>query len=125
MAAALEILGVTENRYSGIPTIRRAMDEYGLREPEFLEERGGFAVKFYKEQKHAAVRSLEQNEEVKNLILFCQTPRTRKKICEYLELSSVTYAIQRHVMPLVEEGLIHLSIPEKPSSQKQLFYSKK
>lgn len=49
---------------------------------------------------------------------------TRKEICDYLGLSSVTYAIQRHVMPLVKEGLIYLSIPEKPGSQKQLFYRK-
>lgn len=125
LAAALEVLGVTENRYSGIPTIRRAMDAYGLREPEFLEERGSFVVRFYKEPKSNAVQMREQNEEVKNLILFCQTPRTRKEICDYLGLSSVTYAIQRHVMPLVKEGLIHLSIPEKPGSQKQLYYSKK
>lgn len=125
LATALEVLGVTENRYSGIPTIRRAMDEYGLRDPEFLEERGNFVVRFYKEQKNAAVQELEQDEEVKNLILFCQTPRTRKEICDYLGLSSVTYAIQRHIMPLVEKGFIHLSIPEKPSSQKQLYYSKK
>jgi len=123
LAAALEVLGITENRYSGIPTIRRAMDEYGLREPEFLEERGSFVVRFYKEPVNKAGRMLEQNDEVKNLLLFCKTPRTRKEICDYLGLSSVTYAIQRHVMPLVEEGLIRLSIPEKPSSQKQLYYS--
>lgn len=124
LAAALEILGVTENRYSGIPTIRRAMDAYDLREPEFLDERGSFLVKFYKEPKKKISLAAEQNEDIKNLILFCRTPRTRKEICGYLGLSSVTYAIQRHIMPLVEQGLIHLSIPEKPSSQKQLYYSK-
>lgn len=124
LAAALEVLGVTENRYSGIPTIRRAMDAYDLREPEFLDERGSFIVKFYKEPKKKISLAAEQNEDIKNLILFCRTPRTRKEICDYLGLSSVTYAIQRHIMPLVEQGLIHLSIPEKPSSQKQLYYSK-
>lgn len=124
LAAALEVMGVTENRYSGIPTIRRAMNEYGLREPEFLEERGSFVVRFYKEPEKEAVQTSEQSEEIKNLILFCKTPRTRREICDFLGLTSVTYAIQRHVMPLVEQGLIQLSIPEKPGSQKQLFYSK-
>ena len=64
-----------------------------------------------------------ENDEVKNLLLFCRTPRTRREIAEYLGLSSITYAIQRHVMPLVEKGLIHLSIPEKPGSSKQLYFS--
>lgn len=124
LAAALEILGVTENRYSGIPTIRRAMAAYGLREPEFLDERGSFVVRFYKGQGRGKGQMAEQSEEVKNLLLFCRTPRTRKEVCEYLGLSSVTYAIQRYIDPLVEKKLIYLSIPEKPSSPKQLYYSR-
>ena len=48
LASALEVLGITENRYSGIPTIRREMEKYHLREPVFLDERGNFAVIFYK-----------------------------------------------------------------------------
>lgn len=120
LASALEVLGITENRYSGIPTIRREMENYNLKEPEFLEERGSFIVKFYKESK---AESVDMPEGVEDLILFCKTPRTRKEICEYLGLSSTTYAIQTHVMPLVKSGKIHLSMPDKPSSAKQLYYS--
>ena len=123
LALALEILGVTENRYSGIPTIRRAMEEYGLREPEFSDQRGSFVVRFYREPEKKASVSDPQYEDVKNLLLFCRTPRTRKEICEYLGLTSVSYAIGRHVMPLVEQGMMSMSIPEKPKSQRQLFYT--
>lgn len=124
LATALEVMGITENRYSGIPTIRRAMEQYGLKEPEFQDKRGSFIVKFYKEAKSKKELAEIENKDVKNLILFCKTPRTRKEICEFLGLSSVTYAIQKHVMPLVEQGYINLSIPDKPKSQKQLYYSK-
>ena len=34
LVAALEVMGITENRYSGIPTVRREMQEYGLREKQ-------------------------------------------------------------------------------------------
>lgn len=122
LASGLEVLGITENRYSGIPTIRKEIERYGLHEPEFLDERGNFVVKFYKEIKPKTME-LNESEEVKNLILFCKTPRTRKEICEYLGLSSVTYAIQTHIMPLVEAGKIKLSIPDKPKSPKQLYFS--
>ena len=122
IATELEVLKVTENRYSGIPTIRRAMQEYGLPQPEFLEERGSFIVKLYKYGENI---SSIQNENSKNneLVLFCKIPRTRTEICEFLGLSSVTYAIQTHVMPLVEQGILKMSIPDKPKSPKQLFYS--
>ena len=64
-----------------------------------------------------------EEKEDKELVLFCRIPRTRKEICEYLGLNSITYAIQTHVMPLVEKGIIKMSIPDKPKSPKQLFYS--
>lgn len=121
IASELEVLKITENRYSGIPTIRRTMHEYNLRQPEFLDERGSFVVKLYK-YKEENNSVLPEEIENNNLILFCKTPRTRKEICDYLGLNSVTYAIQTHVMPLVERGLIKMSISDKPKSPKQLFY---
>lgn len=121
LALALETMRVTENRYSGIPTIRREMEKYKLREPKFADERGSFIVTFYKDGD--VVKDEPELEGVNNLLIFCKTPRTRKEICEYLGLSSVTYAIQTHVMPLVESGKIKMTNPEKPKSSKQLFYS--
>lgn len=123
LASALEAMGITENRYSGIPTIRNAMAAYGLKEPEFLDERGSFIVKFYKETVVKPVNEDTENENVHNLIMFCKTPRTRKEISDYLGLTSAAYAIQTYVRPLVEKGVIKMSIPEKPRSPKQLYYS--
>ena len=79
-------------------------------------------MKLYKYEK-AEQREKAENTDENGLILFCKTPRTRKEICEYLGLSSITYAIQTHVMPLVETGVIKMSKPDKPQSPKQLFYS--
>ncbi|MBQ4322383.1 MAG: putative DNA binding domain-containing protein, partial [Clostridia bacterium] len=51
IAVAMELMNKTENRYSGIPTMYREMKAAGLPAPEFLSERGQFAVCFRKEFK--------------------------------------------------------------------------
>lgn len=121
LASALETLRITENRYSGIPTIRKEMEKYNLKEPKFADERGSFIVTFYKADQ--IPKTEPEIESINNLLIFCKTPRTRKEISEYLGLSSVTYAIQTYVMPLVESGMLKMTNPEKPRSSKQLFYS--
>lgn len=122
IASELEVLKITENRYSGIPTIRRTMQEYELPEPVFADERGTFIVKLFKYgTKQDTVGEI--SEEIKELLQYCKTPRTRKELCDYLGMNSITYAIQTKVMPLVEKGLIKMSIPDKPKSPKQLYYS--
>lgn len=119
LASALETLGITENRYSGIPTIRMEMEKYNLRQPEFLDERGSFIVKLYKESKND-YEDMSNDEETNNLIVFCKTPRTRKAICDYLGLNSVTYAIQTYVNPLVEE----LEIDAYGECEKMTYYNR-
>lgn len=121
LASALETLRITENRYSGIPTIRKEMEKYNLKEPKFADERGSFIVTFYKADR--IPKTEPEIESINNLLIFCKTPRTRKEISEYLGLSSVAYAIQTYVMPLVESGMLKMTNPEKPRSSKQLFYS--
>ena len=118
LATALETLGKTENRYSGIPTIYKAMRENNLSDPVFADERGSFIVRLYKTQRGAAEKNYS---EYKSLVEFCAIPRSRKEISEYLGLSSMTYAISRHVAPLIEQGVIKMTIPERPSSSKQRF----
>ena len=116
LALALEVLDITENRYSGIPTIRREMKAYNLVPAEFSDERGNFIVKFYK-------KTLENSTEENDLVEFCRTPRSRKEISEFLKIKSVAYAMKRYVQPLIESGKIKLTIPDTPKSTQQKYYS--
>ncbi|MDO4721497.1 MAG: ATP-binding protein [Peptostreptococcaceae bacterium] len=124
LATALEVLGITENRYFGIPTIKKELNKYGLPEPEFADQRGQFSVKFYKAKDEENLGAVsEEDEEAIRLIQFCKTPRTRKEIAAHLGISSVSYAIQTYVMPLIQAGKIKMSLPDKPRSPKQMYYS--
>ena len=119
LATMAEALLHAENRYSGIPTIRREMKQAGLPEPVFQNRRNEFVVILYngegeKENRTAAA-------EPKDLLDFCRTPRTRKGIAEYLGLSSVSYAITTYVQPLVEAGKLRMTIPDKPKSTHQTY----
>ncbi len=124
LASALEVMGIAENRYSGIPTIMREMDRAGLTEPKFYSERGSFSVKFFNKK----VEDITWNTDTKkitdrDLIRFCATPRSRNEITEFLGLTTNYYAMQSYVLPLVEKGLLKMTIPEKPKSRNQKYVS--
>lgn len=123
LVTAMETMGKTENRYSGIPTIRYAMKQAGLAEPEFSDLRGEFSVTLYNtavatEQGHAMVESCIDE---KGLIEFCRIPRTRSEIAGYLNITSEQYAYRRYVSPLIQAGRIIMTIPDKPRSRNQRF----
>ena len=129
MVTAMEVLEQTENRYSGIPRIRHAMAELSLPEPVFSDRRGTFTVTLYNQREVARQEREERAEEKpqdtaydpKGLLVFCQEPRTRKEVVEYLEISSAQYALHKYLDPLVKCGAIRLTIPEKPKSPKQKY----
>jgi len=124
LANMLEAMGVVENRYSGIPTIQRELRNAGLPAPEFRDSRGQFSVTFHN-GKTEQVISGERNEPTveEKLLAFCVVPRTRKEIAEMLGLTTNYYVMQNYVLPLVERGLLRMTMPDKPRSRYQQFVS--
>ena len=123
LAVMAETLTAAEHRYSGIPTMRRAMKEHGLPEPKFENRRNEFVVTFYNslplenEDEHISISTPN------HLLDFCSTPRSRQEIAEYLGVKTVFYAMQHYVKPFLESGQLAPTIPEKPKSRNQKYYT--
>ena len=66
----------------------------------------------------------EEDEKEKKIIAFCKTPRTRAEIMDFLELTDRKNFRERYLNPLLNKGKIFMTMPDKPSSPKQKYYSK-
>ncbi len=128
IVTAMETIGRTENRYSGIPTIRYAMERLSLPDPVFLDMHGSFRVTLYNRSAENVApddkvdrRYEEEAGDEKNLVEFCLTPRSRSEIAAYIGIPSVQYALRRYLEPLVNAGRILMTNPGTPRSRKQKY----
>ena len=122
LAVMAETLTDSENRYSGIPTIRREMEAYGLPAPVFENRRDEFVVTLYNTPVATDTTTSSTNT-ADTLLDFCKTPRSRKEIADFLKLKTTTYAMQRYVTPLLESGKLKMTNPEHPGSRTQKYYA--
>lgn len=119
LANMLELLDITENRYSGIPTIRTEFRNAGLPAPIFSVRHGEFSV--------VLNNNIYQSEGIKRhgnmqdeILSFCDIPRTRAELIAFTGMSRY-YTMSSIVQPLVDAGTLKLTIPEKPKSPKQKY----
>ena len=122
LATMTEEITSAENRYSGIPTMRRAMKEAGLPEPVFENRRNEFVVTFYNSSKD---RPNNTECEDFSLLEFCETPRTKHEIADFLGIKTTFYVMSHYVKPLLESGQMKMTMPDKPQSSKQKYYTVK
>ena len=121
LAVMAEELTGAENRYSGIPTIRRAMADYGLPEPVFENRRNEFVVILYNQAAAEAAAEHGEQADAPDLLAFCKTPRSRQEIANYLGIKTVFYAMSHYVQPLLRSGQLAMTLPESPKSRKQRY----
>lgn len=114
LANMLELLNITENRYSGIPTMRKEFANAGLPAPIFSVVHGEFKVVM----KNGLFEQKGSNEE--SLLDFCSTPRTRAEIVAFVGKSK-NHVMAHIVGPLVKENKLRMTIPDKPKSSNQKF----
>lgn len=122
----METLGITENRYSGIPTIQRELRLAGMAEAVFSNSRNEFAVTFYNNEVRQEMLISDfiiSSGEVSGILEFCKVPRSRSEIAQYLRIKTIYYMMSHYVNPLLETGQLKMTIPQKPKSKNQKYYS--
>ncbi|WP_455137227.1 ATP-binding protein [Thermophilibacter sp.] len=126
IATVMEALGETENRYSGIPTVRRLLAESGMEPPLFESARGEFRATIYspraRRRRAISLRDgVDLSGRQRAIVLFCaEAPRSRAELAELLGLQA-PYVMRRYVKPLVEKGLLRETQPETPQSPYQRY----
>ena len=127
IAGALEILIDTENRFSGIPTIYNEMKTAGLKQPVFESKRGVFKVTLYNESGNKdnkkTITIADSLNISQKILLFCSKPRSREELANYLGIDSPYYMVTRYIKPLIEKGQIQMSLPHKPKSKNQQYFT--
>lgn len=119
LANMLELLDITENRYSGIPTIRAEFRDAGLPAPIFSVRHGEFSVVF-KNNIYQSEGAKKQGNMQDDILNFCEIPRTKAELVAFTGLSRY-YAMSAIVQPLVDSGKLKLTMPDKPRSPKQKY----
>lgn len=125
IATSMEMLGETENRYSGIPTVRRLLQEAHMEPARFESARGEFRVTLRSALSAPKAAKLmptvNLNETERKIALYCaEQPRSRSDIADLLGLQPA-YAMRRYVKPLVERGVLEESLPDTPRSPHQRY----
>lgn len=118
LANILELLHVTENRYSGIPTIRKELAKSNMPQPIFISNQGQFKIIIRKTCEDSK-QTLEEK-----VLSYCSSARSRDEICAFLKLSR-NHVMSQIVSPLVEAKKLMLTLPNKPKSSLQRYYSNK
>ena len=109
----------TENRFSGIPTVIMELKKANMPAPVFIDRRGVFKVIFYNK-----TTTQDGNSDFDQEILdYCRTPRTREELADRFGFEAPSYFIKAYISPLIDGGMIKMTLPNKPKSKYQKYYS--
>ena len=136
--------GLVEYWGSGIKRITDACREYGVPIPEIINEAGGVAVKckpsanylkILNDEKLKIVDQVEQTsidqvptkltDQVEMILNFCKEPHSKSEIMVYLNYKHKRNFTSLYLKPLLEKGLLRMTIPDKPRSSKQKYITNK
>ncbi len=101
---------------------------------EFETPDDGFVVVFYRhgtqklsgiaqKEEKTAQKNAQKEEKISALLEYCKEPRDRDEMMEFLGIKHRTTFRSNYLNPLLNEGKIAMTMPDKPRSKNQKFYS--
>lgn len=115
----LEVIHKTENRNSGISTMRAECKAWNLPEPIFSCVHGEFRVIIKNAQPADEVRFDREHPE-DSIAAFCELPRSREELASFTGLNQ-NYTMTTWIRPMVRDGRLQRTDPNAPRSPFQRF----
>ncbi|MDX2469733.1 MAG: ATP-binding protein, partial [SAR324 cluster bacterium] len=116
-------LDMVEQLGSGVP---RILESYPRTIYNFTANFIRLVLPFDKKNDITTEQATEQaTEQVNKVLEFCKEGRSRKEIQEFLGLKHREHFRSEILNPLLEQGLLKLTLPEKPKSPKQKYVTQK
>jgi len=119
-------IGWVEELGSGVRNIYKYSKLYSEKEPLFIEKDIFKTIIPLAAQATAQATmqaTAQADEEIKRLLEFCKIPRSRDEMQKFMNLNHREHFRKKILNPLIESGLLKLTMPEKPTSPKQKYYS--
>ncbi len=122
-------MGLVEQIGSGIRRIRQLCRDYEVAEPLIDVSENWVTTTFARQVEHAAPQVPDMSPssttqvtlQVRSLIRSLDGERTRAEILQSLGLKDRTNLAKEYVQPALAEGLIEMTIPDRPRSSKQKY----
>ena len=122
-------IGLADELGSGVKNVNKYLKIYSGREPEFIE--GDIFKQILPISEQGETETIHQDthqdthqDKMKELRVFCKTPRSRVEMQGFLGLKDKNNFKNNYLIPMLEKGLIEMTIPDKPTSKNQKYVAK-
>lgn len=90
---------------------------------EFEASDDGFVAVFCWHGTQKEEATAQKEKRINALLKYCKEPRDRDEMMKFLGIKRRTTFRSDYLNPLLDEGKIAMTIPDKPHSKNQKFYS--
>lgn len=147
LANPVYLAGYIERMGTGTRDIVSKCLEFGLRKPEFIQNeefkviiwrkdetvlevlgegdepsRDQVGTKSGPSRDQVGTKSGLSQDQVRNILRVCHTEKSILEIMGMAGVTNRTKFRRKYIIPLIEEGLLAMSIPDKPNSSLQRYY---
>ena len=131
----LKELHLTEGRGTGIPTIYKVLEKNDSPKPIIeTNDQCTYFLTVILVNSEFQIQVSDQvsdqvndqvSDQVSDVLIYCVIPKSRSEILNKLGYSNHTTNYNRHMVPLIKNGLLQITIPETPKNRNQKYKTTK
>ena len=130
-------IGLADELGSGVRNVNKYMKIYSGKKPQFIEgnifklvlplvSKTSSQLSSLLSDQHGDQHGDQHSDKdmSKRIVELCIHAKSKKELCDYFGYSDLTYFTRKYLNPLITEGILNFTVPDKPRSKNQKYISK-